>query len=330
VVEPSDNDTGTSGARERLIVSPLQARNRVDKVLAEWLGKSTSRSAIQRWIDEKLVTIDGVVARSKDIVRTGQVIAFERLSAQTTTAQADANVKFDVLWEDESLLVVNKPAGLVVHPARGHQSGTLVNGLVARPGFGRPSADGRDAQGALRPGIVHRIDKGTSGLLVVAKSEAAREGLKTQFANHTIERQYWAATVGLPTRRHIDTYYSRHPTNRLKFTSLGNGGRRAATHVDVIEQLDLASIVHCRLETGRTHQIRVHLSEQANAPLLGDKLYGKSTLPEALAQRVAGLGRQALHAFVLGFVHPITAQPLRFEAPLPPDLIELVSRLRAK
>lgn len=313
---------------EQFIVSEAQAGNRVDKVVTEWLGPPTSRASVQRWIDERRVTIDGAPARSKDVVRTGQVIAFERGSTPTTTAQADDSVQFTVVWEDESLLVVNKPAGLVVHPARGHQSGTLVNGLIARPDFGRPSADARDVQGALRPGIVHRIDKGTSGLLVVAKTDAAREGLKTQFAEHTIERQYWAATAGAPTRRHIETHYGRHPTNRLKFTSQGTTGRRAVTHVEVVERLGLASIVHCRLETGRTHQIRVHLSEQANAPLLGDRLYGKSTLPEALKRQVGDLSRQALHAFVLGFVHPITQQYLRFEAALPPDLEALRERLR--
>ncbi len=330
VVAP-DNKTaaGETSASGHFIVSEAQAGSRVDKGLAEWLGPPTSRAAVQRWIEEKRVTIDDNPARAKDTLRIGQVVAFVRGEAPSSKAEADASVVFDVIWEDDALLVVNKPAGLVVHPARGHQTGTLVNGLVARPGFGRPGADARDVQGALRPGIVHRIDKDTSGLLVVAKTEAAREGLKAQFARHSIERQYWAATVGLPTRRSVETHYGRHPTNRLKFTSMLNAGRKAVTHIQVVERLDGASIVHCRLETGRTHQIRVHLSEQANAPLLGDKLYGKSTLPEALRQRVADLPRQALHAFVLGFVHPITGEHLRFEAPLPTDLVELLSRLRA-
>lgn len=309
------------------VVDANQAGTRVDKVVTDWLAGAASRAAVQRWIDEQKVTIDGRPARAKEVLKVGQAVAFEVGAAQTSTAEPDARVAVDVVWEDEYLLVVNKPAGLVVHPARGHRDGTLVNGLLARS-TQRATADDRDPQGALRPGIVHRIDKETSGLLVVAKTDQSREGLKAQFAAHSIERVYWAATAGCPKLSRIETFYGRHPTNRLKFTSRLDSGRRAVTNVDVVERFDGASVVHCRLETGRTHQIRVHLSERADAPLLGDRLYGKSTLPSRLQAAVDGLGRQALHAFVLGFVHPVTRQPLRFEIPLSADLIELRDRLR--
>lgn len=309
------------------VVDANQAGTRVDKVVTDWLAGAASRAAVQRWIDEQKVTIDGRPARAKEVLKVGQAVAFEVGAAQTSTAEPDARVAVDVVWEDDYLLVVNKPAGLVVHPARGHRDGTLVNGLLARS-TQRATADDRDPQGALRPGIVHRIDKETSGLLVVAKTDQSREGLKAQFAAHSIERVYWAATAGCPKLSRIETFYGRHPTNRLKFTSRLDSGRRAVTNVDVVERFDGASVVHCRLETGRTHQIRVHLSERADAPLLGDRLYGKSTLPSRLQAAVDGLGRQALHAFVLGFVHPVTRQPLRFEIPLSADLIELRDRLR--
>lgn len=311
------------------VVNPEQAGARVDKAVTEWLAGSASRAAVQRWIDEQRVRVDGRPAKAKDTLREGQRVVFEPGSSPTSSAEADAGVSVDVVWEDEFLLVVNKPAGLVVHPARGHRGGTLVNGLLARNHAPSGILDSSDPIAALRPGIVHRIDKDTSGLLVVAKTDASREGLKTQFSTHTIERVYWAATVGSPTVTKIATFHGRHPTNRLKFTSRGTSGRSAVTNVRVVERFDGASVVHCRLETGRTHQIRVHLSEQAGSPLLGDRLYGKSTLPARLQAAVGDLSRQALHAQVLGFTHPITGAPLRFEAPLPEDLEALLARLRS-
>ncbi len=312
------------------VVNSDQAGVRVDKAITDWLQGGASRAAVQRWIDETRVTIDGRQARAKELLRVGQRVVFEAGRAPTSAAEADGRVAVDVVWEDEFLLVVNKPAGLVVHPARGHRSGTLVNGLLARNNAGDATADERDPEGALRPGIVHRIDKDTSGLLVVAKTDVSREGLKAQFSAHTIERVYWAATVGRPTRTRVETFYGRHPTNRFKFTSRLTAGRTAITNIEIVEEFEGGSIVQCRLETGRTHQIRVHLSEQAGAPLLGDRLYGKSTLPTALGTLVGDLSRQALHAAVLGFRHPITNAVLRFEVPLPSDLDALRVRLTAR
>lgn len=234
-------------------------------------------------------------------------------------------MRFRVVHVDAAVVVVDKPAGLVVHPAKGHWEGTLVHGLLAY--FELAEADPRGAEATLRPGIVHRIDRGTSGLLVVARTAAAREALKSQFSAHTIERAYDAVAVGpLPDRLDLDTPYGRHPRDRLKFTGRV-GDKRARTHAVVTRRLhDGASLVECRLETGRTHQIRVHLSE-AGAPLLGDPLYGRPPSDPRVRAAAAALARQALHARVLGFVHPTTGRTLRFEAPWPEDFAAAVRAL---
>jgi 23S rRNA pseudouridine1911/1915/1917 synthase len=183
----------------------------------------------------------------------------------------------------------------------------------------------------VRPGVVHRIDKDTSGILVVAKDEPTREGLKKQLSEHSMERVYRALTLGVPKSGAIDTLYDRHPRSRLRFTSKTAQGKRAVTHVFVVEALagGRAALVECRLQTGRTHQIRVHLAEQTGTPLLADWLYGRTPGDDDLQAVTALLGRQALHAAVLGFVHPITRAALRFESPLPADLLTALSTLRA-
>ncbi|HSC87030.1 MAG TPA: RluA family pseudouridine synthase [Polyangiaceae bacterium] len=294
---------------------------RVDKWLAERLPDVT-RAQVQRWIDEGRVLVAGRVLRAKDKLQSGTRVEVRPGLPPATRAEPDASVRFDVLFEDAELIVVNKPAGLVVHPGRGHQTGTLVNGLLARPGFERPPEDPRDPAGLLRPGIVHRIDKDTSGVLVVAKTSRAREGLKEQFARHTIERVYFALTLGAPSSGTIDTLHGRDPSSRLRFTSRVVQGKRAVTHVRQIESLlgGQAAAIECRLETGRTHQIRVHLSVDRGTPLLADELYGGLRGSGQAVDVARQLGRQALHAGVLGFVHPTTGDFLRFEAPLPEDL----------
>jgi 23S rRNA pseudouridine1911/1915/1917 synthase len=302
---------------------------RVDRALADLLP-NVSRASIQRWIAEGRVRVDGAPCRNKDKVRSGARIDFEPAPEPPTRAEPDANVQFGVVFEDEHLLVVDKPAGLVVHPGKGNRSGTLVNGLLARPGFERMVPDERDAQGFLRPGIVHRIDKDTSGLLVVAKTVAAREGLKALFARHDILRAYWALTYGVPVAGTIRTLHGRHPDQRLKFTTKVRDGKPAVTHVVVLERFkELAALVRCELDTGRTHQIRVHLTEHCATPLLCDRVYGRSLRGSVLAELCAGLNRQALHAGLLGFVHPITGESLRFEAPLPADFQSALDALRA-
>jgi 23S rRNA pseudouridine1911/1915/1917 synthase len=299
-------------------------------VLARLLPE-VSRAEVQRWIEAGRVLVGGALCRPKDLVAAGAVLEVEPLAPPASAAEPDARVALEVLYEDEALLVVNKPAGLVVHPARGHRSGTLVNGLLARPGFGQTLADPRDAGGAVRPGIVHRIDKDTSGLLVVAKTPVSRESLKAQLGAHTAERAYLALTVGVPALATISTHYGRDRRSRLRFTSRVEAGKRAVTHVKVLERLAgaRAALVECRLETGRTHQIRVHLAERAKTPLFADALYGRSPSDPALAAVGATLGRQALHAAVLGFVHPLTGERLRFEAGPPADFARALAALRA-
>jgi 23S rRNA pseudouridine1911/1915/1917 synthase len=290
-----------------------------------------SRATVQRWIDEGRVKVDGKICRAKQQVRGGARLEVEPSEPPPTTALPDPDVAFQVLYEDPHLIVVDKPAGLVVHPARGHSTGTLVNGLLSRGGFERASADARDPNGAVRPGVVHRIDKDTSGILVVAKDEPTREGLKKQLSAHTVERVYQALTLGVPKPGRIETLYDRHPRSRLRFTSKTDGGKRAVTNVRVLASFGggMAAQVECRLETGRTHQIRVHLSEQCGTPLLADWLYGRTPGHPELARIAAELGRQALHAAVLGFVHPVTQQTLRFESPLPSDLQTALTSLSA-
>lgn len=302
----------------------------MDKALARLLPDA-SRSTIQRWIAEGRVTLRGAPCRARDLVAPGDRVCVRPGAPLPTRAEPDASIEVRALYEDAHLIVLDKPAGLVVHPARGHATGTLVNALVARPGFARAPTDPRDPAGALRPGIVHRIDKETSGLLVVAKDEVTREGLKAQLGAHTVERAYRALTVGVPEPGIVNTVYARDPRSRLRFTSKSRVGRPAVTHVALVERLagGRAALVECRLETGRTHQIRVHLAEQRRAPILADKLYGAAPRAPELAAIAAELGRQALHAYVLGFVHPVTGAELRFESPWPAELARALERLRA-
>ncbi|HXS16564.1 MAG TPA: RluA family pseudouridine synthase [Polyangiaceae bacterium] len=310
------------GAALRYEVGTSEAGQRVDKVLAERLPEVT-RAAVQRHVEEGRVTVNGQSCRAKDRMRVGWLIEIRLGPPPATSAQPDPTVVLDVIYEDEELLVVNKPAGLVVHPARGHGTGTLVNGLLARPGFSREALTSDEPEPAqLRPGIVHRIDKDTSGLLVVAKTAFSREHLKRQLAAHSVERAYLALTVGVPKAGSITTLYGRDPRSRLRFSSQVKAGKRAVTHVKLLERFarDTAALIECRLETGRTHQIRVHLSLEARTPLLGDELYGGLRGPGDVVEIARSLGRQALHAQTLGFVHPRSNEQLRFSSPIPADL----------
>jgi 23S rRNA pseudouridine1911/1915/1917 synthase len=312
------------------VLGASESPERVDKVVVRLMPEA-SRASVQRWINEGRVKVDGKICRAKQVVRGGAELTVEPSDPPPSQATPDASVQFRVLFEDPHLIVIDKPAGLVVHPARGHASGTLVNGLLARGGFERAGADPRDPTGSVRPGIVHRIDKDTSGILVVAKDEPTREGLKGQLSAHSMERVYRALTLGVPQPASIETLYDRHPRSRLRFTSKTHTGKRAMTHVALLERLagGRAASIECRLETGRTHQIRVHLSEQAQTPLLGDWLYGRAPGDADLLAIATALGRQALHAAVLGFVHPRSGELLRFESPLPDDMAQALAALRS-
>jgi 23S rRNA pseudouridine1911/1915/1917 synthase len=234
------------------------------------------------------------------------------------------DIPLTIVFEDEHLLVVDKPAGLVVHPAAGNLDGTLVNALLHHCG-GSLSGIG----GVARPGIVHRIDKDTSGLLVVAKTDVAHEGLAKQFAAHSIDRRYLAIVSGVPRSNggKVDAPLARSATNRKKIAIVeGSRGKRAVTHWSRLNVLKDAALVQCRLETGRTHQVRVHMASIGH-PLLGDPVYGRSGKAHGKLLKELQFHRQALHAAELGFTHPVTKHRLSFSSPMPPDMQELFNAL---
>jgi 23S rRNA pseudouridine1911/1915/1917 synthase len=234
------------------------------------------------------------------------------------------DIALEIVFEDEHLLIVDKPAGMVVHPAAGNFDGTLVNALLHHCA-GRLSGIG----GVARPGIVHRIDKDTSGLLVVAKTDVAHEGLAAQFARHDIDRRYLAVTAGRPNplEGKIDAPLARSSANRQKMAIVEQGrGKRAVTHYRTLRPLRESALVECRLETGRTHQVRVHLASIGH-PLLGDPVYGRTRQGHRELLKRLNFERQALHAAELGFIHPVTGQSLSFKSAVPSDMQELLSAL---
>jgi 23S rRNA pseudouridine1911/1915/1917 synthase len=295
-----------------------------------------SRTRLKALIEAGEVRIDESVARDPSTrLAAGARIAFEAPPPEESTI-AGEDIQLAVVYEDEHLIVIDKPAGLVVHPAPGHAAGTLVNALIRHCG-----ASLSGIGGVKRPGIVHRLDKDTSGLLVVAKTDAAHRGLAELFADHgrtgSLEREYRALVWGgfEASAGKVVASVGRDPRNREKMAVLsGDRGRHATTHWRVEESLGPASLVACQLETGRTHQIRVHMASIGH-PLLGDSVYGSgfktkvALLGNRAVSALAALGRQALHASVLGFDHPATGETLRFESAPPKDFARLVKALRA-
>ncbi|MGB5702727.1 MAG: RluA family pseudouridine synthase [Polyangiales bacterium] len=302
-------------------LSEDDAGERIDRVLAR-LCPDFSRSALQRWIEQGRVEQAGEVVSRKTKAQAGAEVTIEPAPPEQMSAKPQA-IPLDVLFEDAHLLVLDKPAGLVVHPAPGHPDGTLVNALLHH-------AEVQGGSDPLRPGIVHRLDKDTSGVMTVAKTSAAHERLVEMFQAHSLERAYLAIARGRPPSAiTYDTFHGRHPSNRKKFTSTGDRGKKAVTHLETIELLHGSALVRCRLETGRTHQIRVHLADHGHA-VLGDPLYGKSTGDPQLRRAGQELGRQALHATLLSFDHPITGEPMRFETEPPEDFKRALGSLRVR
>jgi 23S rRNA pseudouridine1911/1915/1917 synthase len=334
VRKADDKRGGSEGGGERIaLVVPTEANgDRLDRFLARALR--ISRSELQRWIAAGRVTVQGVTQAASARVRDGDRIVVDPAALPPTEAEPDPDVRFDLLCVDEDFVIVNKPPGLVVHPARGHERGTLVSGLLARGLFAHQEPQGApdtasgqaDAQWNARPGVVHRLDKGTSGVMVVARSAWARDALGEQFRARTIERAYVAIVVGESRGGTFRTLHGRHPRDRLRFTTHVRSGKPAVTHVHVLARLYGSTHIECTLETGRTHQIRVHLAE-TGTPVLGDPLYGKPARDERVREVGAALGHQALHARLLGFTHPRTGQRVRFEAPPPDDFCEALRAL---
>ena len=304
-----------------VLTGTFRINGRLDKALAEATG--LSRERVKGLIAGGLVQISGKPAKSGSAkIAEGQryAVALPPPEPLETIAQ---DIPLEVVFEDEHLLVVNKPAGMVVHPAAGNPDGTLVNALLHH-------CEGQlsGINGVARPGIVHRIDKDTSGLLVVAKSDAAHEGLAKQFADHSITRRYLAVCAGHPNPPSgtVSGRIGRSDRDRKKMAVLADDssrGKHAVTHFETIRLLDHAALIECRLETGRTHQVRVHCASIGH-PLLGDPVYGRTPKPLRATLESLDFKRQALHAARLGFTHPISGESLDFCAEMPRDMRELI------
>ncbi len=295
-------------------VLEAEAGARLDKFLSE-KPNLPSRSYIQRLIEDNQVLVDGRPVKSNYRLQAGKKITVAVPEPKKLSVEAE-QMDLDILYEDSDLLVVNKPKGLVVHPAAGHESHTLVNGLLAHC-----QGNLSGINGVLRPGIVHRIDRDTTGLLLVCKNDASHASIAEQLSTHSITRRYHAIVHGtLPKDGTVSAPIGRHPVDRMKMAVNDRNGRQAVTHYHILEPLKKFTYVECRLETGRTHQIRVHMAS-IHHPLLGDMVYGPAKPPFPLEG-------QTLHAKVLGFVHPRTGKYLEFEAPLPEYFEKLLTRLR--
>jgi 23S rRNA pseudouridine1911/1915/1917 synthase len=324
---PAPSPPAPAASLRTFTVPPDLAGARLDVALAR-LAPDLSRARAQRLVADGRVRLGGRVAKAAARVRAGAPLEVEVPEPPPTDVLAQ-DLPLEVLFEDRDLAVLDKAAGMVVHPARGSPHSTVVNALLGR--WGSPGAGGALA----RLGLVHRLDKDTSGCLVVARTEAALAALQAQWKAHAVEKVYLALCHGVPPPEgRLETAYGRHPRDRIRFTGRGRGTRRAVTEWRVREAFGgAAALVEVTLHTGRTHQIRVHLSE-AGHPLLGDALYGGTRRearlpPDSPVRRAAeAIGRQALHASRLAFDHPRTGRRVRFEAPLPADLRRGLAVLR--
>jgi 23S rRNA pseudouridine1911/1915/1917 synthase len=306
-------------------IMPREAEGwRLDRALAVALP-TLSRERLKALISSGQVTSDSGALARDPAMKVAPGIRFTVIVPDPTPAHNEAqDIPLVVAYEDEHLIVIDKPAGLVVHPAAGNFDGTLVNALLHHC---RGSLSG--IGGVERPGIVHRIDKDTSGLMVAAKTDPAHVGLAAQFAKHSIDRRYKAIVAGNPRPAEgiIDAPLARSSANRKKIAIVEDGrGKRAVTHYSTIQRLRGAALVECRLETGRTHQVRVHMASIGH-PLLGDPVYGRTRPEHREILNRLNFKRQALHAARLGFVHPVTSAPLCFDSEIPSDMYDLFSEL---
>jgi len=295
-------------------IEEQHAGERIDKAVSS-LQTEWSRTQIGNWVSEGVLTVNGEVVKPKYKVRTGDVIEITVPEAEELEIVAE-DLNLEIIYEDADVLVVNKPRGMVVHPAPGHATGTLVNGLMHH------CTDLSGINGVMRPGIVHRIDKDTTGLLMVAKNDVAHESLVNQLVAKTVTRKYTALVHGhiAHDKGTIDAPIGRDTKDRQK-QAVVDSGKHAVTHFQVIERFGDYTLVECRLETGRTHQIRVHMN-YIGFPLVGDPKYGP--------RKTIDFGGQVLHAGVLGFTHPVTGEYLEFSTPLPEDFEQLLASLRDK
>ena len=291
------------------------AGERLDAFLARQPG-NLSRSAAQRLIEEGMVTRNGVPGKKNDRLNVGDRVEYTIPEAKPVDI-VPTEMPLDIVYEDDDLLVINKPKGLVVHPAAGHADDTLVNGLLYALGD-----DLSGINGELRPGIVHRIDRDTSGLIIAAKNDAAHLALAAQLADHTLARTYECLAVGnfREDSGTVNAPIGRHPVDRKRMAVVRQGGREAVTHWEVIARYPGVTHLRCRLETGRTHQIRVHLAHIGH-PILGDTVYGAK-------KPVPGLTGQCLHAVGLRFLHPRTGEPVELTCPLPEEFVRMLDKLR--
>ncbi|AOJ68753.1 MULTISPECIES: RluA family pseudouridine synthase [Burkholderia] len=321
LVAPASADSGADAPRV-IEVPPALAGERLDKALAQ-LFPEFSRSRLQQWIESERVRVDGAHAKIRQPVPLGATIELLPDLLPEQLAFAPEPVPLSIVYEDDTLVVVDKPAGLVVHPAAGNWSGTLLNGLLHRYA---------DAAGLPRAGIVHRLDKETSGLMVVARTLAAQTDLIRQLQARTVKRRYFALAWGqMPDEGTIDAPIGRDPRERTRMAVVtGAAGKPARTHFRTVDttmwERQPVSAIHCDLETGRTHQIRVHCAHVGH-PLLGDPVYGRARGKRSVAPLPGGFARQALHAWRLGLVHPASGRTMQWRAPLPADLAALVDAL---
>lgn len=299
------------------VITAEQAAQRLDSLLA--LEMDISRSTAQQWLEKGLVSANNKILNKKEKLKEGTEVAVNVPDPVAYEIQAE-DVPLDIVYEDEHLLVVNKPKGMVVHPAAGHYSGTLVNALMHHCGNSLSGING-----VLRPGIVHRIDMDTSGLLIVAKNDKAHQGLADQIKVHSFTRIYEAVVVGhlKEARGTICAPIGRHPTNRKKMAVIAHNSKEATTHYEVLAEYSSYSHVRLQLETGRTHQIRVHMAHIGH-PVAGDAVYGAPKQPK-ICESLHG---QCLHARCIGFIHPITGEELYFESELPTYFTDFLNKLQ--